>query len=404
MVPPPLPLPASPIPTDRRLDHLDALRGFALFGILLVNMHGFKSSFVSWSATEAYLPGTLNLLTIQLIDVFATGKFVSVFSFLFGLGLAQQWQHWSGTRPSLFRWFILRPMSVLLILGVLHGMVLWCGDILTLYAVMGMTTIFLVRRRIRTLLVLAAAMFLLHSGLWLLGSYLEATDGAMNHNWRETADAWVECYQSDDFWWITGSRIDEWKYALESLFLGLSFHSFVFFLLGMAVGKAGSPQLLERHKGLLRKWLPPALLTGITLSLLGKVQDFGWLRFSEKMWWLRAAQYPGGTTLMALCYITGGALVFRSGRWPYITRSLSAAGRMSLSNYLFQSIAANVIFMGWGLGLYGKTSSFAGLGVSVGVFAVQVVLSQLWLRKFLSGPVEHLSRKLAYPAKKESGA
>ncbi|RYD25296.1 MAG: DUF418 domain-containing protein [Verrucomicrobiaceae bacterium] len=295
-------------------------------------------------------------------------------------------------------------MSVLLILGVLHGMVLWCGDILTFYAVMGMTTIFLVRRRTLTLLVLAAAVFLLHSGLWLLGSYLEVTHGTVNHNWRETAEAWVECYQSDDFWWIAGSRIEEWKYALESLFLSLSFHSFVFFLLGMAAGKAGPSQLLERHESLLRKWLPPTLLTGIALSMLGKAQDFGWLPFSEQMWWLRAVQYPGGTTLMALCYITGGALVFNSGRWPHITRWLSAAGRMSLSNYLFQSIVANVIFMGWGFGLYGRTTAYSGSVICVALFSGQVALSQLWLRRFRNGPVEYLCRKLAYRGKKESAA
>jgi uncharacterized protein len=401
MAPPPLPLPASPIPTDRRLDHLDALRGFALFGILLVNMNGLKTPLFSSGPGDLLLAGPENTFAAHLISVLASGKFIAIFSFLFGMGLAMQWRRWGAPDGTAFKRHVRRRMGVLLVLGILHGVLLWPGDILGVYAIIGLIGAGWVRRSTRFQLVFAAIFFALLTGLMMLGTYgMTALGGGTNHYTKEEMKAWLDCYQSTDIGLIIRARLREWGFVwIISLFFQISY-ALMFVLVGMAAGKLDAQALLESTRSLQPVQL---IAAGVLFCLLGPIAEF-----TAKDSAVLATAAAGGQFIGSILTACGYAILavglFRSGSWPRLTACLTGVGRLSLSNYLFQSIAANVIFMGWGLGLYGKTSSFAGLGVSVGVFAVQVVLSQLWLRKFRSGPVEHLSRKLAYPAKKESGA
>ena len=401
MVPLPLPLPASPTPTDRRLDHLDALRGFALFGILLVNMNGFKTPLFSSAPGDLLLAGPENTFAVHLISVLASGKFIAIFSFLFGLGLAMQWRRWGALDGPAFKRHVRRRMGVLLVLGILHGVLLWPGDILGVYAIIGLTGAGLVRRSTRSQLVFAAIIFTLLAGLMMAGTYwITSLNVGTDHYTKEEMQAWVECYQSTDIGLIIRARLREWGFVwVISLFFQIPY-ALMFVLVGIAAGKLDAQALLERTRSLRPVHLISA---GLLFSLLGPIAEF-----TAKDSAVLATAAAGGQFIGSILTACGYAVVavglFRSGKWPRLTACLAGVGRLSLSNYLFQSIAANVIFMGWGLGLYGRTTAFAGLGISVGVFALQVVLSQLWLRRFLSGPAEHLSRKLAYPAGKETAA
>jgi len=173
------------------MEYLDALRGISLLGILLVNMHGHKSSFTAWSLVETYVPGEWNLVTVHLIDVFASGKFVAIFAFLFGFGLALQASRWTtdGSRRQSFSGFIFRRMAVLGLLGILHGILLWAGDILTLYAAMGLTTVAIHRCRVHTLLVLAASSLAVYTLSGVSYFHMLPPYSEWEGVWRGAADA-----------------------------------------------------------------------------------------------------------------------------------------------------------------------------------------------------------------------
>lgn len=388
---------------------LDALRGFALFGILVVNIQGFKFPLVATEPIHIYFPGTANTLARYLIDVLFSGKFISIFSFLFGFGLALQTSRAESTGAST-RLFLIRRMAVLFVLGVLHGIFLWAGDILTLYALLGLLSVLLIHRSAEFLSKLAATllalMLLLAAAAFLTTHFLPPPENfsvadvfSPASEWKATADAWIECYTSNSLHWITLSRIEEWKYMWSAGFLYASPSILAYHLLGMVCGKAGLAHITGTLFPRLRRHVIPALAAGIALSAVSSAIQHGWLPPTWTWWSAAWAADIAGTFLLVFAYLIGAAAVFSSGFLPRVTAWLAGLGRLSLTNYLFQSLAANVIFMGWGLGFYGRVSATAGLAIAVFLFALQIILSHLWLRHHSTGPIEFLWRKLSYPSR-----
>lgn len=398
--PPPLPAPESagqdafaPFPGHDRIRLLDSLRGFALFGILLVNMWGFKVPMMAYHPTEVYIPGSFNKIANVLIDVFASAKFLPIFSFLFGLGLVLQQGRCQATGRD-FTPFLRRRMSVLLVLGLLHGILLWPGDILLIYSLFGFAAVWLLRLGPRTLCNLAA---LLMAGVIICVIAMSAlpTD-SIYEDWRSVADHWVNAYHlagPGEMIWL---RLQEW---LQWWVIGLFYHipySLSFFLAGIAAGKSG---LLPRLDSLLPravKHLAWAFPIGIVLSLLLPAYERGFLPSFPGNWKLLMASFLLAPALLAPAYLTGAAYVFHRGWLPHLASLLADAGRMSLSNYLFQSVAANVIFSSWGFGFYGRTSVAQGIVLSVLIFALQLFISRWWMQRYETGPVEALARRFVY--------
>lgn len=381
-----------------RFIHLDALRGFALFGILLVNMNGFKTPLFSFASSDLHLPGHANTFATYLISVLAAGKFIAIFSFLFGMGLAIQWRRWGQMDGAAFKSYIRRRMGFLLVLGILHGILLWPGDILGVYGLIGLIGSGLVRRSTRFQLTFASIILILLSTLLVCSTYWITAVGEGNADeLKEMADSRVQGYQSSDIGWIIHARIIEWGIVwMISLIFQIPY-ALIFILIGMAVGKLDALALVDK----IRNRRPVLLfLVGLLFCLLNPITDMA-AKDSASLAAIGAGGMFLGSIIMACSYIIASMNLFRSGKWPRLTSRLAAVGRLSLSNYLFQSIAANVLFMGWGFGLYGKTPALAGLGITVLIYALQVILSHLWLLRFQSGPMEYLWRKIAYPSRKE---
>jgi uncharacterized protein len=374
---------------------LDTLRGFALFGILLVNMWGFKVPMMAYHPTENYIPGRLNEIAHVFLDVFASAKFLPIFSFLFGLGLVLQQGRCLATGRD-FTPYLRRRMSVLLVLGLLHGILLWPGDILLIYSIFGFAAVWLLRLGPRTLCNLSA---LLMAGvlICMLALSVLPTDSAYD-DWRTTADAWVNAYRLAGPVEMIRLRLQEW---LQWWVIGLFYHipySLSFFLVGMAAGKS---DVLPRLDSLLPravKHLAWALPVGIVLSLLLPAHERGFLPSFPGDWNLLMVSFVLGPALLAPAYLTGAAYVIRRGWLPNLASLLADAGRMSLSNYLFQSVAANIIFASRGFGFYGRTSVAQGIVLSVLIFILQLFISRWWMRRYKVGPVESLARRFVYGA------
>lgn len=392
--PPPLPV-FQPLPESGRQSLPDVWRGFALLGIFVVNMAGMKMPFEASSDLELLHAGPLDHIVHATVGVLFSGKFVTIFTLVFGLGMGLQKQRAEQAGRE-FGPFQRRRMLVLLVMGILHGILLWAGDILAVYALYGLVGMAILRVSPRRTLQWAvggmALGLVLAAGLGALGVlYADPSAGTDDG----TQAAWIAVYQQGSWQDIIRSRTVEWLwYWFAGLFSVIPW-LFCTFLTGLALAKTGFPSNLDLWYPGARRYVPICLVLGLAAACghfpVHHPSTGGWLAGALGM-----TGYFASMPLLAFCYVMGLTALVQGGRMPRLTGYLAAAGRLSLSHYLLQSLLANVLFMGWGLGLYGKVGTAAGVLVAIAFYGLQLLVSPLWLRHFETGPAEWLWRTLAY--------
>jgi uncharacterized protein len=357
-------------PVQERLVALDVLRGFALFGILLVNMLDFSGS--------ALRMGTLGMRGSpidQFIDIgivfFAMTKFYLLFSFLFGVGFAVQMRRAeSGGRP--FVGFYLRRLVILFIIGAAHAILLWEGDILHLYALAGL--LLLLVRHLSTRVLLALALLIASAGLIFFGM---ASD---THQVSSLMDAEsIRLFSTGTYGDLVNYRFNQETVLDIQVPMVL-----VMFLVGLAVGRDGLLDQPERYKPFLRRWWKWALLVGLTLNasmLLG--YEMG------NAWFVSIGVHIGAPAL-GFVYLSAVLLNAEKLRW------LAPAGQMALSNYLSHSLICTTLFYGYGLGWYDRLSPLTTTLLVILIFGAQVIVSDLWMQRYRFGLMEWLWRSLSY--------
>lgn len=386
----------SPLPGSERVQLLDSLRGFALFGIVIVNMVGFKYPIFAYSLTDSPFPDLANTVAKDAILFFAAGNFISIFSLLFGLGLVMQQQRLQAAGCA-FRPFIHRRMAVLLVFGILHGIFLWAGDILALYALFGFLSPALLKLGLRAILRLTGALALMLVVLWIYQASRFPAGLWESPDTLSFADEWIESYLYGDFRYLVQVRFHEWTGLWEQGLTNSHPYSFLFFLAGIGLGKADVVSKLAAWRGRMVRLATLILPFALSLNLLSLAYYSAWIRPTVVLHYLGSAGYLVGDALLTFVYLVAFVCFFQSGRAPALHSALAAVGRLSLSNYLFQSLVANVLFMYWGLGLYGRIPAHHGLLISMLIFILQVILSRIWLRHLSLGPAEWVWRKLCYP-------
>ena len=270
---------AGPVAPDERIQLIDILRGFALFSILLVNLELFSHPVQQLALGHGDLTALADRLTVWGIQLFANSKFYPIFSFLFGLGFALQIQR-AEARGSRFVPIYLRRLLILLLIGLVHAIFFWVGDILVLYAVLGTILLLFRRRSPRTLLVWAAIMlaapvllFGALSGLILLaqlspdGAAEIAKEFAESEAGLRTAAAQAShIYATGSFGEITAQRISDLGFTYSfAIFLALN--AFAMFLLGLYAGRRGIFQEIPAHRALFRRILWWGLAFGVSSQL-----------------------------------------------------------------------------------------------------------------------------------------
>jgi len=386
-----------------RIDLLDALRGFALLGIIVVNVRAWAGWFTFEPAGRAAVAGGAQSVWWYefLLASLVEGKFYTIFSFLFGLGFALQLSRLQ--RRGLDGFLIYRRrLLVLLAIGLIHMSLLWEGDILTLYALLGLLLPLFMSWSDRRLFVLAILLLLLpiagvafvHAArvdpdlrLFELGEHLFVVLGGDDDNWR----TWLlrEDFRSYFAWTLAappfriGGFFESWRIPKVMAIM----------LLGLLAGRRLVAGKLLEDRTLLRRVAVFGLLVGIPANIgYGLIGGLGQEEFSRSL--IATTLYAVGVVPLGLAYAACFALL-----WPTSQRILgllAAPGRMALTNYLSQTILGIAIFYGIGFGLYRSLGPWAFTGVAVAIFAVQIIWSRLWLRYFNQGPMEWLWRQLTY--------
>ena len=364
----------------------DLLRGFALFGILVVNL--------PFLAHPIYTPlpevSALDTAARWLIAFGGEAKFFVLFSFLFGYGLALQLQG-AASRGEAYGARYARRLFGILFIGALHAVFLFTGDILIAYAVLGGVLWWLRDLEVRTLLQIAGVMIIVSALAYgLLGIGLAEHNAATNQQEMiELSDLAQRAYLGG---WAdnVSQRLQDLVAATPLLLLFNWPSALAMFVAGLAAGRARFAERLETHMTQLLRVLPWALLFGVAgnlayASLDGPLGDgLGSLAVMMAL----AAAAPA----LSFSYVVGLIALWRSGRLRRLIEPLRSAGRMSLTNYIGQSLIAGILFNGYGLGWYAQLGHAACLGLAAGIFLLQVALSHLWLRYFRYGPEEWLLR------------
>lgn len=391
---------AEPLAPSERADLLDALRGFALFGVLASNMVGF-----SGALNEHVDPSTAATLTEFGLDWLMHGKFYSIFSLLFGIGFALQLGRLEARGESISRH--MRRLAILFGFGVLHIVLLWKGDILALYALMGFVLLLFRGVDDRTLLRWAVALAMAPI-LWRL--IMLWTTFEPRKPFHDVARAIYAALGVAGRNGLTGPVSTAPDY-FEHLKIGIGgpfqragalmqelrpARVLAMFMVGMWIGRHALYARLDEHVPLLRKAVVWGLVIGLPCSAA-----MAWLiqngpQGKRELWDLwEATFYSFGVPTLALAYAAGFALLWRGAARRWLTW-FAPAGRMALTNYLTQTLIQSILFMGWGLGLYGQMSIVWVPLASLSIFAAQVGLCRLWLRRWRFGPFEWAWRSLTY--------
>ncbi len=387
----------------------DLLRGFALLGILLVNVHMMSAPYEAQIGGFQLWRDEANRWTYFGVNFFASGSFYALFAMLFGVGfhlLMQKRERAGHERGGGIYW---RRLAVLAGFGALHVGLLWFGDVLLLYALVGCVPPAFVRCREKTLWIWATGLFglplvflLIFLGITQL-AYL-SPDGAahMDAYMMEEATALIdgnaariEAYAGGGFAEVAAAR---WGEYLSTWISNIGFlpHMLGAMLLGLIFGKRGALISPTDHGRFFRR----VLWVCVPLGVIGKglyAVGLDRLEFSPGLWLFLSSlgMCFGGPTLM-LVYVALLRHAMLQGWWPRLRRRVAAAGRMPLTNYLAQSLVAALLFHGYGLGLYGRVNIWQGVLLAIGIYAAQLIASPLWLGRFELGPLEWCWRRLTY--------
>ena len=401
--------PALPRPTSGsdRLDILDSLRGFALGGILLLNLASFTGfAFMTPEMMAASRTAALDLPVAAVTIWLGYGKFYSLFSLLFGLGFSLQLAA-AERRGDRHLGVFKRRLLVLLLIGAVH-LYFWEGDILVLYALVGFCLIPFRHVSQATLVktaialefapVLVEALIVASGGALDPGAPLLALGNKVLIATGFSVDA-APYPTLRDAGWSEYLRFQLsgvfFRYA-DLLTSGRPFKVLAMFLVGLWVGRSGmltdiTPWIPTLRK--VRRWgfalgLPAAAAQAA--FMLGGTGDNPWLKILESL------AYALGVAPLALAYGTTFVILWQSPAWRDRLARLAPAGRMALTNYLTHTTVALFVFYGIGLGLMGKVGPVWWPLIVVVVISAQVTFCRWWLARFTFGPMEWIWRQATY--------
>lgn len=365
-----------PVDPARRIDAIDALRGIALLGVLVMNLvMGFRVSFFEQFVIAKTSGSPIDRVVETILFLGIDLKAFALFSLLFGIGLAIQFERLAASprRAQL----LVRRLAVLLAIGLIHLCLIWHGDILTEYALAGLIVLPLLWGP-RWLLACGALAFLT---LYLL------VQAHPPHGLFPDTSTFARAVAEENLIYSAGGYADVLALRLREMPLILPVHAIIFlrtvglFLLGAYAWRSGI--LRTPHRGLMFVIAATGIVSGATSTIVS---------------FLRNPMFPdpSGTILLALGY---GAAILGIANLASGKTLLGWAvplGRMAFTNYLMQSLIFGWIFYGYGLGLFGRLGVTSALAIGIAVYVAQVLFSKWWLGRYRYGPVEWLWRTLMY--------
>jgi uncharacterized protein len=389
----------APISGSERILFIDVLRGMALFGILAANMRGFFAPLDCYEHIGVLYHGTADVVTQWFIDALVQGKFITIFSFLFGLGFAIQVSR-AEAHGVRFLSFYPRRLLALALFGVLHGVLIWAGDVLLTYALSGAILLLFRNRQQKTLLWWAGGLFALP--IVAATIFLAVFFSHLHRPWMDPErpdvqklHAVIQIYAHGTIRQIMAQNWVEWVHFLRTQLFAI--YATALFLLGMWVWRAGIVQRLPEHKPILKRICAWCIPVGLALSAYVATMKAVLPPAKFSLWgWFAAILYLPGSHILSAGYISVLALLFLNEKWRPKLMPFAAVGRTALTNYLLQSVICTLFFYHYTTGLYGRISPAIGLAPTVILYGAQVAVSNWWLRRYRFGPMEWLWRGMTY--------
>jgi uncharacterized protein len=391
-----------PVLRQERIEAVDILRGVAILGILIVNLSMRGFSLPEGLPAHELWPNMVDRTVETLILFFADQQFITLFAFLFGLGLAVQMMR-AEAGGARFLPLYLRRLCVLFLIGIAHFLLLWDGDILHAYATDGFILLLFLRRSLKTLLVWAG-IFLCIPLLFFGFTTRYAITGQVNPyvmNWiqyedlaedRQTIEEARRVYSRGTYAEMIKFRAG----GLGELLPGSDdAYILVGFLLGLYAGRRGIFHDVSAHLPFIRrvqKWGGMIGVAGSAVFVIGESNPSATSVMQNVGRMCRVFAAPA----MSFFYVSTIILLTQGEAWRRRLAPLSSVGRMALSNYLLQSVICTTIFYSYGLALFCKVRPSLGLLLTIIIWLIQIPLSVWWLRRFQFGPIEWLWRSLTY--------
>ncbi|MHA6251667.1 DUF418 domain-containing protein [Oceanobacillus sp. CAU 1775] len=377
----------APIKEKNRIVWIDIIRGFAILGIFVVNIGAFSAPYFMYGGSEAAWPAPVDQFMLFFIDVFFQGSFYTLFSILFGFS----WQMMKDRlviRDKNIVPFLFRRQLALVGIGLAHAFLIWHGDILLSYGLVGMLLLLFIEVKDRNLLIwaiilLGGSVAFISFGLYQVRFIIGGADYQM-------INRAVENYSSFNPIRILGQNAHDWSMMNSGIaFIFLIVILLPLFLFGAYIARKGWLHKPAEHQDLLWRILQISFFVFIFLKI-------GPYVFDNPLWFSYIQDNIGGTA-SAVFYIVLLTIISQYRIGLKILGPLKYVGRMALSNYILQSIFCFILF--YGFGLYHRVSPTLSLLIVILFFVLQIVLSKKWLEKYHFGPLEWVLRSLSYKKK-----
>lgn len=400
-------VPASPISTRERIATLDAVRGFALLGIFIMNIGPFHQPLFLEAVENPSWPMWWDQAAVAARNVLFAGKFNGMFSMLFAVGFTIQLERLRERDPAHANAIYLRRVLWLLAFGLLHACLFWTGDVLHIYALFGLLLIFVLHRLSDRILIALMGLLLIYP---LIGNAIAAqfSDAQSMQELMKAFDAlnaaqdaasghgtfWEAARQNVQTMWLLYTGPWNWRF-IPGMYATIG----VTMLLGLLLGRHRIFQNIQSYMPLVKRIQYVSIGVGIAGGAVFAV----WRATTESPMQPTVFKAIAGfcfaisrVAVMSF-YVTTIVRALHSDKWRPWLQPIVLTGRMPLTNYLLQTLIATFVFTGWGLGHWRETGPAVDLAFALAVyFIIQVPLSVFWLRRFERGPMEALWRKLTY--------
>ncbi|MCG2613727.1 DUF418 domain-containing protein [Terrimonas sp. NA20] len=402
----------TPIASQDREQFMDVLRGIAILGIFIANLAGFSWYTENPANTGPWLLPEQDHTMEFLHHMFIEGKFYSIFSLLFGWGIALQLKRAADKGVDAAP-LVRRRLGWMLVLGAIHLM-LWPGDIVFFYALLGFILLWMRKLSNKAMIITGIILILSPIVLYAAKSYwvfLNAPAGLMYETGGKVMYAISGKMLASDQDIAAYLKQASWGEALQANTAGFFFrYGYLFFvsripkvlgifLIGYALGRSGFYNRIQQHK----KVLYMIIATGVVIGLPANYLLARYMSYCMADYWqlntkglYQTIAYAFGVAPLALAYVAALMLLFQNKAVAKLMSVVAPVGKMAFSNYLLQSVIGSVVFLGAGFNYIGEVGPFYYTIFGVLVFIGQIILSRLWLRYFNYGPIEYLWRSATY--------
>jgi uncharacterized protein len=403
---------AVPIKPVERIVDLDVLRGIALFGILVVNLFIFSNPIAILATGNIIWDEWYNQAFLFFSRVFFEGKFITLFSFLFGIGFYIFTERLK-TKGLPIRRIFFRRMLLLLLIGTIHSALFWAGDILTFYAICGIIIMLFLYKSDKTIKVwmgvFAGGFLLLFTLLiffiiWGMSMPEVAVD--IKQGFSESKEEFIDMLSRGYEVYVTGTFSEMMTYRREEIALawtgmfitpmGIPFIISIF-LFGFIIGRKGlleNPKLL-RSLFISHRW--KLLITGILLSVIYASSYLFMDPIIFDLWTLiQMYSIMIGAPLLMLGYCGFILNCLEENKYTSLLNRFAPVGRMALTNYILQTVICTTLFYGYGLGWMGHFEPIFILPLALFIFLIQIFWSEWYFKKYKMGPLEKLWRMGTY--------